>query len=542
MALVGRKEESPWVRVQTAQAMAMSRKLGIADMIDSVCDVEHRTITPGDTFELMAGAIAARSEHVAMYNIRGFYDGAPLEALLGKPVDPENLNATSLSRNLEAIGSVRDKERLMWEISRKAEKVYGLSSNVLHGDGTCFRFTGDPKEDVFADHIAVPKHGHPKVAGDGKYLQYNAYGIADDNRVLRTTRPYDGNVADEIMNRDALDFLEAVEDVKKIVFVADCKLASAAILDRMDDMEMGYVTKIPDNSIDDARMKALWASVPDLHLDEDDGHIRRYADVDVFVHGKCRRFVIVVNMVKFRDVRSRIRTKTMSDLRTAAEKLSKKTFDSRDEALALSRDRIGRLKPAGITVRYGIEEKSVRVKPHQGPDAFREEYKTVFSPKVEIVDDDESVQMASLMAAGTVLITNLGKSPSEDGDVRKGATPEKILGLYNGQFACEHSYRLMKSGLGLDCIYLQNPLRVDGMLFIVSLVAMLFTLMDAVLRGRHLKTGATVYRMRVELQNSRLVHTGSDWMFEGPPDKMDMFLERLSIFGIDPDSFLDPRQ
>ena len=99
----------------------------------------------------------------------------------------------------------------------------------------------------------------------------------------------------------------------------------------------------------------------------------------------------------------------------------------------------------------------------------------------------------------------------------------------------------MKSGIGLDSIYLQTPQRVDAMLFIIALASMLFTLMDAILRRQDVKRGRTFLRLRIELQNSRLTLDGDDWAFEGPPDKEDMFAERLAMFSIDPDTFLAAR-
>lgn len=72
------------------------------------------------------------------------------------------------------------------------------------------------------------------------------------------------------------------------------------------------------------------------------------------------------------------------------------------------------------------------------------------------------------------------RSPSPDGDVRKGASKEQVVKLYNGQFTCEHAFRIMKSSLGLGCIYLQTPQRVDAMLFIVFLERLDIFLIDSV--------------------------------------------------------------
>ena len=542
MGFKGRTRNPLWIRAQTAQTIGMARKLGLGKAIDGLCSTSPRTVTPGDTFEIMLGSISSRPEEVAIYNVRKFYDGAPLEALFGKPIDIDSLNASSLSRNLDAIGAVPNKDRFLWEQSRKATRMYGLKSNVLHGDGTCFRFTGDPKEEMFPDHVAIPKHGHPKISDDAKFLQYNAYGIVDSNRILSTSMPHDGNVSDVTMNKNALDFLEEVEgdDVKRIVFVADCKLSTSSILQKMDSMGIGYVSKFADNSIDGARNKALEAALPELGLDGYDNHVTRLADVDITTNGIVRRTVVLINTAKYRDALQRIETHVGSKLMHALDKMSKKVFESKEAAEEHLRSHLSSRDLVGYDLRYGFKEKSVRVRPHQGPDAKDEAYRTVYSLDIDVRFDRDRAAFAALSTVAAVLVTNLGRIPSDDGDVRKGASKETVLELYNGQFVCEHAFRLMKSGLGLDSIYLHSPLRVDAMLFIIALATMVFTLMDAILREQNLDRGATVYRLRIELMNSRMVYDDGDWWFEGTDDRMEMFLERLSIFSMNPNSFLDP--
>ena len=537
----GARQTPPWMRAMTAQAIAMSRTLGLADAIDGICTFEDRNITPGDVFELMLGAIAAKPERTALLNVREFYEGAPLEALFGRRILPENLNASALSRGLDAIGAAKGKTRLQWDLSQKAKRRFGFDSKIDHGDGTMARFTGDEQERGPNEEVAVPMFGHPKIKDDAKYRQYNGYAIVDGDRILNSFRPYDGNVSDVTMNKDALDFLSELDDVKERVYVADCKLATAGILDRMDGMEIGYVTKIPDNSIDNARDEALKAAIPELDLGTDDGHIKRFADVTVRIHGMDRRFVVMVNTLRFADAKARIRTKVRSDLDALNGKFAKKTFETKDAAIEALKSKLSSAKVAGHKVGWDFEEESVRVKPHQGRDAKDEQYKTVYRMSLRIEYDEDLAVFEAVKSAGTVLVTNLSKEPSDDGDIRKGADAMTVLDLYNGQFACEHAFRLMKSGIGLDSIYLQTPQRVDAMLFIIALASMLFTLMDAILRKQDVKRGRTFLRLRIELQNSRLTLDGDDWVFEGPPDKEDMFAERLAMFSIDPDTFLAAR-
>ncbi len=525
----------------TAQTIAMSRTLGLADAIDGICTYENRNVTPGDVFELMLGAIAAKPERTALMNIREVYEGAPLKALFDRDIAPENLNASALARGLDAIGAAKGKTRLQWNLAQKAKKRFGFDSKVDHGDGTVAKFTGDEKDRGPNEEVAVAKFGHPKISDYKKYRQYNGYGIVDGDRILNSFRPYDGNYSDVTMNKDALDFLSELDDVKERIYVADCKLATAGILDKMDGMNIGYVTKIPDNSIDNARDEALKAAIPELDMGSKDGHIKRFADVTVPIHGADRRFVVMVNTVKFGEAKARIRTKVRSDLDALNARIAKKTFKTQDAAVEELKSKLTPAKIAGHKVGWEFSEEKRRVKPHQGKDAKDEEYETVYRMSLRIEYDEDLTVFEAVKSSGTVLITNLSDEPSEDGDIRKGADAMTILDLYNGQFACEHAFRLMKSGIGLDAIYLQTPQRVDAMLFIVSLAAMMFTLMDAILRRQDVRVGHTFLRLRIVLQNSRLLFEEGEWVFEGPPDKEELFAERLAMFSVDPDTFLAAR-
>lgn len=70
--------------------------------------------------------------------------------------------------------------------------------------------------------------------------------------------------------------------------------------------------------------------------------------------------------------------------------------------------------------------------------------------------------------------------------------------MYLNQYKVEHTYRLMKSGMGVDTAYVQMPSRANALLFVIGIVILASGIMDAMLRKNN---GAyrTVKRVRNDI-------------------------------------------
>lgn len=70
------------------------------------------------------------------------------------------------------------------------------------------------------------------------------------------------------------------------------------------------------------------------------------------------------------------------------------------------------------------------------------------SAKLEVMAEDGG------MAA---LVTNLPRALKSSENIRRDSTSESVLRLYLDQCMIEHTYRLMKSGLGVDKVFIHMP-------------------------------------------------------------------------------------
>lgn len=77
----------------------------------------------------------------------------------------------------------------------------------------------------------------------------------------------------------------------------------------------------------------------------------------------------------------------------------------------------------------------------------------------EVVAEGEEIQ---------VLVTNLLCANEDAGNIRFGATADTVVRTYLDEYKPEHVFRLLKSGIGMDKVYLHRGSRVVAMFFIAG--------------------------------------------------------------------------
>lgn len=80
----------------------------------------------------------------------------------------------------------------------------------------------------------------------------------------------------------------------------------------------------------------------------------------------------------------------------------------------------------------------------------------------------------------SVIVTGLPFADEDAENLRSWATTDTVLRLYLDQCKVEHTYRLMKSGMGVDTVYVQTPSR--AMLLVVAIAILVLSIMDTMLR------------------------------------------------------------
>lgn len=146
-----------------------------------------------------------------------------------------------------------------------------------------------------------------------------------------------------------------------------------------------------------------------------------------------------------------------------------------------------------------------------------------------------------------VLLTNLparsgDSDPPENGNPRLGATAEEVVATYLQEYNIEWIFRMMKSGSGVDTVYLRTPERECAMIFIISLVVSLKTSMNARLKKIYGQYPDTIDGLAIKLRRLSLEYDPAtkDVYIVGSPELTSPYLRLLSDMDTDAESLLLP--
>jgi hypothetical protein len=126
-------------------------------------------------------------------------------------------------------------------------------------------------------------------------------------------------------------------------------------------------------------------------------------------------------------------------------------------------------------------------------------------------------------------VTNLPFAVTDGDNLRNGATADKVVDVYLGQYHSEKNFRIMKSGMGVNHVYLHLHRRQDAMVTAVSLATMLSNVMDSVLPGK-----MTANKVIDDLDNGIVEYDrdGDAMRFSGPPGLRENIFGILNVLGV----------
>lgn len=562
LKIIHRASDYEGIPASMAIGMALFESLGLGRLIDQRCryDPAKRILSPGMVTKILLGPTFNIRNKYPLYLVNKAYTNAPLDRICGPGVGIDDITDYSLARGLDTLFDA-DLTGLFKECSDLAVKALGSDSHVLHMDSTdisvhCMEHLPDK------EGAAVPRHnGHPKD-NRPELLQYELQIVTDSNRVIRYMRPYDGNVSDSVMDRDTISDLARIFSEKEregIVLVGDCKLATADNIGLMIDSGFGFVSKCAVNFKDGGFERARRSSVETkMHSCERRGLWMSDVDLPVKMDaGRTEnlRFVAFRWDVKVDRRAEEIRAEVSRRISAIASEVSGLRFRTESSAMEYVE---------GIDVGEGLFRMKVRTKhcvpvydPHDGWWALELGFEI----------SERRVRRRAELDCTVVLVTNLARPegrPWEEGgcervpvnpEDRKDKDPvdgsgrripvadEEILAIYGREYKVERSFALMKSGLGMNAVYVQKPSRENAMMFVICIGVLLSNIADAMFRRRDLRLEGrpmTMYRLSHELQTTLVIYSRCDssLRLQAAPEVSDRFFEYTDALGINPQLLL----
>ena len=524
----------------SALAMAMFEQTGLRELIDSRFETDARVkLTPGNAVKALIGDMMGSRGRSALYNVSNPFVSAPVDLLFGPKVDVPSLGGRAFSRNLDRLFGI-DLPELSYDCYRRLCGFYGLSSNMFNVDSTNFTIHS-LNNDADRDGAAVPGWcGHAKDGHDERMV-YSLLSMTDGNGVVCYERPYDGSTSDQEMDRGAIEFLSGKVDPSETTLVADCKIATAPLVDMMCDLGFGFVAKCPDNFGNKVREDIVYSVATGIM---DPSTVREgwsVYDTDADIDGRKLRFVAYRTPD---DIEAGVEFHREQDSREAEARFRRfgsRTFNCDIDARRAVDDALKGMDDNAYDVKWKVEPVEVnlgygrRGRPGKN-DSPR--IVTEYRVDVELVFNEERAIALSQDRGVRVLVTNLPRSTIKKDNIRSGATADTVLKTYLGQYRVEHAFRLEKSGMNMSRVYIHKPSRENAMMFVISVATMMSDVIAHVLRSKGYQI--TAEGMVERFVTLILVHdrdTDSEHL-EGSQDLVDEYLDYVEALGLDVDHLI----
>ena len=536
-----RREDYSGIPASSALAMALMESSGIRQMIDDACEYDgQRLLTPGNAVKAMMGPIFDARKKSPLSKIHTFYHSAPVRRLFGRRLNEQSLNDQAFGRSLDTLYEA-DRKQLMWDCADRICRMYGLQSDIYHMDSTDFSvYAEDDKDDVFE---AIPMfNGHPKD-GRSDLRQYAVQSITDVNHIIRFIKPYSGNVVDSQMDMETLDFLEGSIDCSNSILVADCKLVNDELINRIFDMGLGFVSKCPESFGRKAAERIRYSAengIMDPSVAKDGWELYD-CDDDIEVCGVNRRLRFIAYRIHAKKDGNLeyLRNQGEREVKRIFKRFSKEMFSCESDARKQFSLAMGKLRGSAYDVSakfIPIESKAKRK--GRGRPKKDDVAETITEWKVSVSYEFDA-ELAERMAGDEdirVIITNLPRVSERTAGIRTGADADTVLRLYLDEYKVESNYAIMKSGMGIDQVFLQTPSRESAMIFVIGIATLLSDIITKVLKDNGVgKTSKTINEELVSL----ILKEGAEGIVAlGKDDSIDQLETYVNLLKLDPESLL----
>ncbi len=477
-------------------------EIGIVETINSKLGIDPREkISAGVLVKaILINGLGFVSRPLYLFN--QFFDNKAIEILLGEDVESDYVND-------DKIGRVMDKlyryglNNLFIEIILLVIKKFKIDTKCSHLDATSFHLHGKYKSEEMHEKAKEITRERPIIITKGYSRDHRPdlkqcvldLITSSDGDIPLLMRAGDGNEADKAVFGKIL-----VEFKKQIIFdsimVCDSALYSQENLQLIQHLK--WISRVP-MTIKKAKQLIQSVEIEEIDLEE----IKKRADLnldgyrwkeEIVNYGGIKQVWLVVESEKRKN----------SDL----EKLEKKLKKEREKVEKLLKELIKEYFETTEQARYKLKgiNKKLKLFGIQEVNLFETKTscnKTVYKMEGESYEKIGEIEILILQAGRFILATNL-----VDDDKLK---PEEIITNYKNQQSCERGFRFMKDPLFFaDSFFVENPERIETMLFLMSLCLLVYNLGQRELRNNLKRAKIGIKNQLGKLTNSPTLR----WVFQ----------------------------
>ncbi len=452
---------------------SMIDELGIVESIDNAIeqDKNERKVTIGEAVKAMIlnGLGFANRQ---LYLVPQFFENKPLDLLIKKGIEPNNLNDTVLGRALDSLYEY-GVTPLFSLISTQAFKNINLEAKYHHLDSTAIHVDGkynsneEKKEGVVHITQGYSKDHRPDLN------QVMLEMITEDSHgIPLAMRALDGNSSDKVsFEKMVVDHIEALSNTVTGTVVADSAIYTSDNLNSFQSNNIKWITRVPN------QIKATTEVIERLSIDRLTPHSKdeRYAYLPLGnSYADVNQQWIVVHSTQAKNRAKKSVSKKLDKL-TDKEIKAFKAFQTTMFACEDDANRAFEKLTKNFSLLVPVDKKIVthkrykkrgKPKKNQEPDYYEYSIESNYCFKIEPYHQELWRKSIFILASNDLNIE-----------------PEEIIDVYKNQFVVERGFRFIKSPEFLaDSLYLKKPERIEALLFIMTLCLMVYASLERKIR------------------------------------------------------------
>ena len=458
---------------------AMCDEIDLIGTIDRLIPPDPRAVlTTGECVKLMViNGLGFASR--PLYLEAQFYDGKPVERLLGRACKSAEISDDRLGKALDRCYDAGC-DTVFASIASKAAIKYKVDQTFQHLDTTSMEVDGEYAEEN--QKIPLVMFGHSKDhRPDLKQFMISLIS-SQDGDVPLLAKTIAGNTSDKTHFKETLMSLKSqiAQDAGAHYFVADSALYSADTVKEISG-SMKWITRVPE------RIEAVSALVH-AYSKEDlkeigDGYF--CIETCSIYAGIPQRWLLVYSEQAYeREKKTLLRRvkKELEEKEKEMKALGLKEFDCECDAKQELNGIEKKLKYHKID-EFQIVEKKVkngRGRPKKG-DALLVKYKI----SAQLVEDESKIAYALEEKGKFIIATN-------ELDEEK-LSADALLGNYKGQQCVERGFRFLKDPLFMtSSVFLKKDTRINALGMVMCLCLLVYTLTQRHLRQKLVESSETI--------------------------------------------------
>ena len=450
-------------------------ELGLKDLVNNLIGTDVREkFSTGEILTLMAiNGLGFTSK--PLYLTSHFYSSKPLEKLLSRDLEEEEISDDKLGRTLDKIYKY-GAEKLFSAIGIAAATKFGIEKKWLHLDTTSMSVHGEysTSENKECEEAKIIEFGHSKDhRSDLKQFMISLI-CTQDGGIPLLEQTLKGNTSDSTYFREILKSLqtEAEKSEEPKYYVVDAAMYNEETL-KVLGTKTKWLSRVPVRlkEAKDLVFKTREEELEDLKNGyKGKEYVSEYGGVEQ------RWFLIYSEQAYNREIKTfdKKLLKTDADKAKELKRLSKIKFNCKKDAEEELKRFEKKLEYHKIEKQKILEKKCYHKsgKPKEG-DAFD----LIFLIDATIKRDESEIKKALNKKGKFILATNISKTDNPELEIID------FLNNYKQQQKVERGFRFIKSNEFLaDAVFLKKQSRIIALSMVMCLCLMIYSLAERNLR------------------------------------------------------------